>query len=117
MLSFVRNRQKRPLEAPFANDGTSDTLYRSFLLARPTTSSLSNRPAHGGTCYSGISTVVVTAYDNSSAVATSTWVASVSGAQAYALVIEGYAAANATSGNGIFASSVSAKTRISTLTQ
>jgi hypothetical protein len=51
----------------------------------------------------------VTAYDNSSAVATSTWAASVSGAQAYALVIEGYAAANATSGNGIFASSVSAK--------
>lgn len=49
----------------------------------------------------------MTAYDNSSAVATSTWVASVSGAQAYALVMEGYAAANATSGNGIFASSVS----------
>jgi hypothetical protein len=84
-------------------------LYRSFLLARPTASSLSNRPAYGGTCYSDISTVVVTAYDNSSAIATSTWAASVSGAQAYALVIEGYAAANATSGNGIFASSVSAE--------
>lgn len=49
----------------------------------------------------------MTAYDNSSAIATSTWAASVSGAQAYALVMEGYAAANATSGNGIFASSVS----------
>lgn len=89
-----------------AKEISSNILYRSWLLALPTTSTIANRPAYGGTCYSDISTVVVTAYDNSSVIATSTWVASSSGAQAYALVMEGYAAANATSGNGIFASSV-----------
>jgi hypothetical protein len=77
----------------------------SFLLASPTKNAISTRPGYGGTCYTDISTVVVTGYDNSSVTATSTWAASESGAQAYALVWEGYALPNAT-GNAIFSSSV-----------
>lgn len=52
----------------------------------------SDRPAFGGTCYTPISSVTVTAYGDSSVTATSAWVTPASvGAQAYAIPIEGYA--------------------------
>ena len=63
-----------------------------FSLAPPTTSSVFTQPAYGGTCYTPISTVLVTNYDNTSATATSTWAAPSEGAQAHALPIEGFAA-------------------------
>ncbi len=54
----------------------------------------SDRPAYGGTCYTPIpeaTPVVVTAYGPSGVTATTTFSATVTNAQAYALVIEGFA--------------------------
>jgi len=65
-----------------------------FALAPPS-SVIASRPAYGGTCYSDISTVLVTAYGTDSITATSTYVGA-PGAQAYALVLEGYTAATTT---------------------
>ena len=48
------------------------------------------RPAFNATCFTDISTILVTAYGTSSITTTSTWSAS-AGAQAYGLPIEGYA--------------------------
>ncbi|QDS73421.1 hypothetical protein FKW77_008412 [Venturia effusa] len=73
-----------------------DNGYRAFCpsgfsLAAPSVSTIADRPAYGATCYSDISTLLVTSYNSAGSVATSTWTASSTGSQAYALVIEGYA--------------------------
>ncbi|KAI9684643.1 MAG: hypothetical protein M1829_000016 [Trizodia sp. TS-e1964] len=60
-----------------------------YLLALPSTK-LPNRPAYGGTCYSDISTVTVTVYDNSTIVATSLWGQGVTSAQAYGHPMDGF---------------------------
>lgn len=52
----------------------------------------SGRPAFGGTCYTAITSITVTAYGDQSVTATSLWTTPAAiGAQAYALPIEGYA--------------------------
>ena len=51
--------------------------------------------------------MLVTGYDNSTITATSTWAASTSGAEVYAVVMDGYAAPGVTTGPGIFPASVS----------
>jgi hypothetical protein len=68
--------------------------YRGYLLAPPTTTVDSNRPAYGGTCYSPFAlsqTVTVTAYNSTNVTATAEWIASTTGAQAYAHPIDGFA--------------------------
>ncbi|KAH8596970.1 hypothetical protein B0O99DRAFT_671057 [Bisporella sp. PMI_857] len=61
------------------------------------------RPGAGGTCYTNIkmgATLNITAYDSSSLVGPTTWVATTSGSQAYAYPIDGYRTGNFTAGAG-----------------
>ncbi|TVY37334.1 hypothetical protein LSUB1_G004744 [Lachnellula subtilissima] len=65
-----------------------------YSLAQPSVSALTDRPAFGGTCYTPLTSgvpVPVTAYGSSGVTATTTFVATVTNAQAYAHVLDGYA--------------------------
>ncbi|KAH6974408.1 hypothetical protein BKA56DRAFT_659119 [Ilyonectria sp. MPI-CAGE-AT-0026] len=65
-----------------------------YLLAPPSVTSDSNRPAYGGTCYSNFKagqTTTVTAYDNEDVTGTVEWIAQSSADQAYGHVIDGFA--------------------------
>ncbi|KAI1378486.1 hypothetical protein F4677DRAFT_443701 [Hypoxylon crocopeplum] len=64
-----------------------------FMLHPPETTVDENRPAFGGTCYSGFTVgqaVKVTAYNSASLTATADWTASVTNDQVYAHVIDGF---------------------------
>ena len=55
-----------------------------------------DRPAAGGTCYTDIKmgqTIDITAYDSTTLLGTTTWIATTSGAQAYAYPLDGYRSA------------------------
>lgn len=91
-------------------DGYLACCPSGFSLAAPSASSIATRPAYGATCYSEISSVLVTSYNSAGSVATSTWTAESTGSQAYALVIEGYAKSSPTasaSGTGSQATATS----------
>ncbi|KFA60375.1 hypothetical protein S40285_08849 [Stachybotrys chlorohalonatus IBT 40285] len=65
-----------------------------FLLALPTTTVDTDRPAYGGTCYSNFEvgvTVTVTAYDETEVTALAGWVATSTADQAYGHVLDGHA--------------------------
>ncbi|GME46128.1 hypothetical protein GTA08_BOTSDO09120 [Neofusicoccum parvum] len=83
-----------------------------FLLALPSTTVDTNRPAYGGTCYSSFTvgkTVNVTAYNSVSITATQEWVASSTADQAYGHVIEGFALEQAAVSSSTAAASSSNK--------
>ncbi|KAF1993268.1 hypothetical protein P154DRAFT_82220 [Amniculicola lignicola CBS 123094] len=72
-----------------------------YLFDPPDTTVDPQRPAYGGTCYSPFavgSTYTVIAYDENGSTRTAPWVASTTGANAYAHPIDGFASASVTIG-------------------
>jgi hypothetical protein len=70
---------------------------RSFSFAPESATSFPHRLAYNGTCYSDVADIIVTEYNNGSIVGTPALTFSTSGAQAYALMMDGFAATKPTS--------------------